>query len=147
MATEFLENVLAELDGEPTFEARPWYNQSGDCVVFHTSEEEGYADRIDGILTLYRSLDDDEVIGFQIKGINAIIDLCDADGMEVKAETEDGNVTEIEVSLLLVAAAFTETPGEADAKDQEKKHRRAKAYLRAGKMAGEEKVKVRRKAA
>lgn len=132
--TPFLDNILDEFGEEPGFDPQPWYNQYGDCVVFHASEEEAYADRIDLILTLYRSVETDEVIGFQVKGVRAIVELSGFNGFAISTKTKDGNVNEISISLLLIAAACKGGTGDAE--------RRIKAYAEAANMAGEKKVRL-----
>lgn len=137
MATRFMNELLAGLEGEPTFQARPWYNRYGDCVVFHASDAPEYADRIDGILTLYRSIEDDSVIGFQIKGVQAIIELSGSDGMTIQARTDEGKVQKVAVSLLLVVAAF----------QGGKEASRRRAYAEATSLAAAEFVELPSKAA
>ena len=143
MAEDFMRTVLEGLEEGPEFNARPWYNDYGDCVVFHSTDKEGYADRVDDLLTLYRSVETDQVTGFQVKGVAAIVKLIGCDGMAVRATTEDGAVREVEISALLVVAAC-----EADQPpDKEQRRRKARAYAEAARIAGAEKVQVGRQAA
>lgn len=137
MATEFVNDVLEELGEASGFEARPWYNPYGDCVVFHASPDEGYADRVDSVLTLYRSIEDDTVIGFQLKDVGAIIDELDCDGVEVRIETEEQAVVKVQMKLLLFVAM-----GEGDEKSVRE---RALAYAEADGLAGEQEVEVPRR--
>jgi hypothetical protein len=56
------------------FSPSPWYNRTGDCVQFYFSQDESYAQRVDGILTVYRSLrDENEIVGCKIKGVLSLI--------------------------------------------------------------------------
>ena len=58
----------------PGFNPSPWYNRAGDCVQLYFREDESYAQRVDEILTVYRSLSNaDEIVGCKIKGILALI--------------------------------------------------------------------------
>lgn len=140
MATDFVNDVLDELGEASSFKARPWYNSYGDCVVFHTSPDEGYADRVDSVLTLYRSIEDDTVIGFQLKDVGAIIDEVDCDAVEVRIKTEDEEVVKVQMNLLLFVAM-----GEGDERSIPE---RARAYAEADGLAGQQEVEVpRRKAA
>lgn len=95
------------VDGEPVFSAEPWYNVEGDCIVYQTANEEVVADRIDDILTVYRSAVDNRPIGFQIKGVSAIVRQFGLDGLEVCCEERGGRVNKISVSALLLAAYET----------------------------------------
>src|ERR1700730_17372645 len=58
---------------EPSFRAEPWYNSAGDSIHFHWEADEFYGDRIDDKLTLYRSVRTDEIVGCQIKGVDALL--------------------------------------------------------------------------
>ena len=51
-----LMELPAEYQGP--FEAEPVYSEAGDCVFFHLEEEEAYGDRVDGVLTVYRSFEE-----------------------------------------------------------------------------------------
>lgn len=134
MAAEFLRKVMAQVDGEPTFERRPWYNPYGDCLVFHVSEDATYADRVDEVLTLYRSIEDDGVVGFQIKGVQAIMKITGSDTIAVSAKTEGGNLTEVALALLLIAGACKSSTEDTP--------RRMRAYAEAGRVAGEQKALI-----
>ncbi|HEX4124054.1 MAG TPA: hypothetical protein VHY37_04945 [Tepidisphaeraceae bacterium] len=57
----------------PAFRAEPWYNRDGDCIHYHWRSDEFYGDRIDDKLTLYRSVETNDVVGCQIKGISALL--------------------------------------------------------------------------
>jgi hypothetical protein len=111
MVSGFLEKVLGEDPGNAQFQAQPWYNRYGDCVVFHSSEEEGYAERVDDLLTLYRAVEDDRVVGFQVKGVASIIRRFQLESMKIEARTQDGEVKEVSITALLMGAAFS-SPGQ-----------------------------------
>jgi len=127
METGFIDEIRSEMDGPEEFRVRPWYNPYGDCIVFHASEEAGYADRVDGVLTLYRSLDTGSVIGFQVKGVSAIVEKSESNGMAVQAKGEGEDVHEITISLLLVMALS----------EEELTDDRRKAYAEAASLTGE----------
>jgi hypothetical protein len=61
-------------EGTPIFQPKPRYNADGDSIHYKVTDEAACAERIDSFLTLYRSADDNRVIGFQIKGISAILE-------------------------------------------------------------------------
>ncbi|HUW30135.1 MAG TPA: hypothetical protein VM223_00825 [Planctomycetota bacterium] len=62
-----------KLNGESSFKKVPLYNEFGDCIDYRTSGETAYRDRLNSLITLYRSMEDDRVIGFQIKGVTALL--------------------------------------------------------------------------
>lgn len=52
---------------------KPWYNPDGDCIVYHTVDEATVAERVDDVLTVYKSTISGKAIGFQLKGVGAIM--------------------------------------------------------------------------
>ena len=101
MEKHFLEDMM---EGEPVFKAEPWYNPHGDCVVYKIADEALVADRIDEMLTVYNSAVDDRPIGFQIKGVRAIISKFGLEGVAALSEAAAKGVKRISISLLLLAA-------------------------------------------
>lgn len=71
MAESLRQFVLRE-GGEPSYNAEPWYNAAGDCIEFHFKPDEFFADRVDSVITLYRSIAKDDIVGLQLKGIAAL---------------------------------------------------------------------------
>jgi len=106
METHFLADLV---DGEPEFKREPWYNPYGDCVVFLAANEATYADRVDEVLTLYRAQKDDRAVGFQIKGVQAIIDQFGLRGVQIGAEGEGRELVSVRM-LLLVALRQAREP-------------------------------------
>lgn len=99
------EHFLSEyVEGEAEFRPEPWYNVDGDCVVFQIANEAIVADRIDEFLTVYRSAIDDRPIGFQIKGVRAIIKRFGLDGLAVYAQGSKDQITAISIAVILFAA-------------------------------------------
>jgi hypothetical protein len=70
----------------PGFEPKPWYNASGDCLHFVCAEEEYYGERVDGILTVYRSEKSNAIVGCQIKGIRSLLRRIGDFGIEFHAD-------------------------------------------------------------
>lgn len=98
-------HFLADVVGtEPEFSAQPWYNPHGDCVVFKMANEASVADRIDELLTIYRSAEDNRPIGFQIKGIDAIIRKFGFAGLAIASQSDAGCVRSVSIAALLLAA-------------------------------------------
>ncbi len=103
MGKHFLADMMAG-EGKPEFRAEPWYNPHGDCIVYKTADEAVVADRIDELLTVYNSAVDNRPIGFQIKGVHAIICKLGLDGLAVASEADAGGVKSISIAALLLAA-------------------------------------------
>ena len=101
MEKHFLADMM---EGEPTFKAEPWYNPDGDCVVYKMANEAAVADRIDELLTIYRSAANNRAIGFQIKGVAEIIRKFGFAGLAVSAEADVEGVKSVSVAALLLAA-------------------------------------------
>ncbi len=94
----FLEDFVS---GPSGITPEPWFNPPGDCIIYQTSDEPFVADRIDELLTLYRSIENNAVIGYQIKGVRAILNIFDFDSLTV-ACNQDGK--EISFVAVLLAA-------------------------------------------
>lgn len=101
MEKHFLNEMM---EGGPRFRAEPWYNADGDCIIYQLADEAFVADRIDELLTIYRSVIDRRPIGFQIKGVTAIIRKFGIDGLSVTSEEDGEGVKSISIEALLLAA-------------------------------------------
>lgn len=101
MEKHFLDKYV---EGEQEFRAEPWYNPYGDCIEYQTVDEAVVADRIDEILTIYRSFLTQRPIGFKIKGIDAILIKFGYDGLAVMSEQNGTTVKAISIYTLLLAA-------------------------------------------
>ena len=101
MEKHFLADMM---EGAPSFKAEPWYNPHGDCIVYKMVDEAIVADRADELLTVYNSAVDNRPIGFQIKGVHAIIAKFGVDGLAVSSEADARGVKSISIGLLLLAA-------------------------------------------
>jgi hypothetical protein len=70
---ETLANFFDRVVGDkPGFTSQPWYNRDGDCIHYHWREDEFYRERLDDKLTVYRSQETREAVGFVIKGVAAL---------------------------------------------------------------------------
>ena len=96
-----------------------WYNRQGDCIEFQTVDEAVIADRIDDHLTLYRSVEKREPIGFQIKGIKALISISGGEGIEVRTSKDGNQIVSVRILLLRAydsdRSTITRITGYADA--------------------------------
>lgn len=79
MAAYSLNQIWSDLDDAPK---RPacHYSAAGDCLYIHWDEAESYAERLDGVLTVYRAFDTDKVVGLQIKSVSKLAEKCDQFG-------------------------------------------------------------------
>jgi len=103
MEKHFLADMMAA-EGPSRFRAEPWYNPDGDCIIYKTADEAIVADRIDELLTVYNSAVDNRPIGFQIKGVHAIIRKFGLDGLAVTSQSDAAGVKYISIAALLLAA-------------------------------------------
>ena len=94
--------------GSQKDDIRPWYNSHGDCIEFQTRQEAFVADRIDEYLTIYRSIESKEPIGFQIKDVKALVSMYGADSLSVKAEVKGTRLISVRTLLF---AAYESSPG------------------------------------
>jgi hypothetical protein len=101
MEEHFLKDFVS---GESEFSPEPWYNPFGDCIIYRTVDEEVVAERIDEILTIYNSAVTDKPIGFQLKGIGAIVKKFGLAGVEVECEECDKEIMHVSLSAILLAA-------------------------------------------
>ena len=99
-------HFLADLvSGESRFVSEPWYNPDGDCIVYKTVNEAIVADRIDGVLTVFRSAIDNRPIGYKIKDVKAIIRTFGLDGLLWGHEqTGVKTIKAISVAAVILAA-------------------------------------------
>ncbi len=101
MEKHFLDDMM---EGEPTFRAEPWYNRDGDCIIYKMADEAVVAERVDELLTVYNSAVDNRPIGFQIKGVHAIISKFGLDSLTIASEANGDGVKSISIAVLLLAA-------------------------------------------
>lgn len=69
--SQFLTENATEMN---PFEPMPLYTPEGDSLMFYMKDEESYRERIDELLTVYRSIETNEIIGCQIKGVRHKLD-------------------------------------------------------------------------
>ena len=84
-----------------------WYNQDGDCIQFQTTDVAIVADRIDEYLTIYRSAENNEPVGFQLKDIKALIKKYGLAGISVEATVRDNKLISVTALLLRAFGALT----------------------------------------
>jgi hypothetical protein len=101
MEEHFLKDFVS---GPRGGEHRPWYNPDGDCVIYQTSDEATIAERIDDVLTIYVSAISEKPIGFQIKGIGAMINQFGWAAAAVECEERNKELLQVSLSALLLTA-------------------------------------------
>jgi hypothetical protein len=101
MDEHFLKDFVKD---QPRESPLPWYNSHGDCIVYQMQDEAAVAERIDGVLTIYRSATTGRSIGYQIKGVAALTRAFGWEGILVRSKQDDEQLKEISLSALLLAA-------------------------------------------
>ena len=74
------------------FKSLPFYSKDGDFLTYYVDGSDHYEERIDNVLTVYRSFDSDELVGFKIKGVRILLrkanesrfDVYEADKLKVQ---------------------------------------------------------------
>ncbi len=104
--SEFAERVLEMAGPDAEFKPTATYDPDGDCIEFLISDDDFYAERLDGLVTVYYSRETNEIVGSLIKGVSAfckrILKHCPGFAIEVR----DGPVY---LSLLFRAQLWTES--------------------------------------
>src|SRR5258706_14690007 len=104
MQKHFLEDFVSGPSGQKGTQ-EPWYNPDGDCIIYQTTDEAIVADRIDESLTIYRSVESGKAIGFQIKGVAAIVGRFGWDGIQIEwSEDNQQELKRVSMHALLLAA-------------------------------------------
>lgn len=65
--TQFMESLGAPPKGE--FRPTPFICEESDSLTLYFENQPSYGDRIDNFLTVFKSFESDEVVGFELKGI------------------------------------------------------------------------------
>lgn len=69
------EHLAAVKAGLPPFKAQPFYLEDADAIVFCVREGLYYRKRISSTITLYLSMKDDRLAGFEVKGVSRLLKL------------------------------------------------------------------------
>lgn len=104
MDEHFLKEFVSGVSRDTSDTSKPWFNPAGDCITFQMADEALVADRIDGLLTIYRSAIDERPIGFQIKGVAAISRRFGLKGICVECMSDKHELQAVSISTLLLAA-------------------------------------------
>lgn len=116
---KFIEEQISEEGQE--FEPYGFYNEAGDCIEVYLSGDLVVEDRINEIITIYRSQKDNQPIGFQIKGVKDILEEWEAERVGFHAATKKREDKErIELTELTVAAISLSSKDEKELEPEEK---------------------------
>ena len=103
MEEHFLKDFVSGYE-RPSTKSEPWYNAPGDCIIYQMVAEATVADRIDHILTIYKSAITGKAIGYEIKGIVALAKKYGWTGIMVESEEDVQQITKVSLSAMLLAA-------------------------------------------
>ena len=106
---EFAERVMQMANVANPFVPTADYDSDGDCIEFLSSNENFYAERVDDLLTVYRSQETDEVIGSLIKGVSEVYKFVMKQCPGLVIEVHDGR---IQLSHFFRAALWCKPPGD-----------------------------------
>ena len=102
---EFAQHVLGQVPAEIEFHPTADYDADGDCIEFIAAPDSYYAERIDTLVTVYRSQETDEVVGSLIKGVSKFLRDVLKRAPGFKIEVHDGR---IKLVHLFTAKLWTE---------------------------------------
>ena len=102
MEKHFLADFVSGVQRETP---RPWLNIHGDCIVCQLDVDTAvFAERIDELLSIYRSAETRKAVGFQIKGVRAITERFGWDAMAIQAEANGSELRSVSMTALCLAA-------------------------------------------
>lgn len=89
---DFAQLVLSKAPADYQFQPSAYYDPDGDCIEFIAAPDSYYAERIDALVTVYRSQETNEVVGSLIKGVRKFLGnvLRHAPGFRI--EIRDGRI-------------------------------------------------------
>ena len=89
---DFAQLVLSKVPTDHTFRPVASYDADGDCIEFIAAPDSYYAERIDPLVTVYRSQETDEVVGSLIKGVRKFLGNVLRSAPGFKIEIRDGRI-------------------------------------------------------
>jgi hypothetical protein len=121
MLDQILNKLLAEPRTAPAYPAG-YYSADGDCVFIYNEGGAHVRDRVDGLLTVFRSPENGRIIGLQVKGVRG---LDDVRRVEVKTLGTAPEGMRIDVVTLLLRSYKAESGASADESAREPERTRA----------------------
>ena len=90
--SEFAQAVLNMAATDEPFKPTAIYDPDGDCIEFVAKPDDFYAERIDDLVTIYYSRENNEVIGSLIKGVKGFCKKVLEKYPGFKIEIHDGRI-------------------------------------------------------
>jgi hypothetical protein len=84
---ETLEEYLKQNSPRETFQPIAQYIPEGDCLIFHFKPDDCYAERVDSLLTVYRSEVSGDITGCQVKGVTCILKRLGDFGVQIQSQS------------------------------------------------------------
>ena len=85
---DFAAHLLKLAQDAPAFRPVAVYDADGDCIEFLSRPDPFYAERVDDLVTVYRSQENRQIIGSLIKGIHPLLEKHPG----LRIEVQDGRV-------------------------------------------------------
>jgi len=83
------------------FRSRPFISRDGDFLTYYFEDADHFAERVDDILTVYRSMDGNRFVGFKLKGVAHLLETVGDFFFHVFGEKG-----ELLLSMLLIAGTM-----------------------------------------
>ena len=71
--SDFDDYLKQGLENMGPFRPKPYYEPTGDSVIFYIRDVQSYAKRLNPILTLFLSADDESLVGCEVKGVKRLL--------------------------------------------------------------------------
>lgn len=89
---QFAQHVLSQVPTDHRFKPSAFYDADGDCIEFVAAPDSYYAERIDTLVTVYRSQETKEIIGSLIKGVSKFLRNVVERAPGFRIEIRDGRI-------------------------------------------------------
>lgn len=86
--SDFAAHLLKLAQDAPAFRPIATYDPDGDCIEFLARGDAFYGTRVDDLLTVYHSQENDQIIGSLIKGVKGLLEKHPG----LRIEVQDGKV-------------------------------------------------------
>jgi hypothetical protein len=70
------------------FTRHPFYSSDGDTLTYYFEPDEAYSQRVDDLLTVYKSVQTDRLVGCKIKGVLHLVERLKNFGFALSPEDE-----------------------------------------------------------
>jgi len=94
---EFAQLVLGKVAPEQPFLPVADYDPDGDCIEFIAAPDSYYAERIDPLVTVYRSQESGEIVGSLIKGVRKFLGEVLRTSPGFKIEIQEGRLKMVHI--------------------------------------------------